>query len=681
MLARREAEYERLARVLEERCPEEAERMRRLVALNPTNEAKVIRLLRERIKLQGKDPNNLPAYPMPANLPQGQLQCGHLYDGTQEGKPFSFSPEHFIGNLGIYGRTGIGKSLLAIMLATEAIALEIPTWVLNFSGEYLPLIRRFGPGVLLVVEASCAPLFNLLEPPPGIKPTAWIGHIKVLFRDTCWLRDGSLNLLGEAVLKLYERAGVLGEHNSGTYPTIIDLRRYLAELKFGARTRHAGFLESLLNRLDNLITFLGETLTARHSVNPHVLLNRSIVFQLAGLTETILDFFVNFLLMWVSVARQTGTNLPRLWNFFLIEEAHYTFSLRKLLRADLGEPFALSSLRTVRHAAVMLGLIDQVPGDLPNVVLANQATVICFQLTSGRCQNTIAQRMSLNGDQVEELARLPQGVAVVHYPGCGDPFLIKLPEMEHAPVPSNLEVEERISQSMQVLGAEPAQHVRLVIQREDEESREELVGNPRRVMIDICQQAGQIEERCERLGLSRGEEHAARRILERLGMIRLEGLVGNRRAIHAPTQKGASWAHRSRVRLLSTHGSRCHYYIVHKTVRELGKALPILKLHFGGTFNGTNTDAYGLYPSGDALVIQASYSRHHEHEAKALVRLCRSEMVNQVLMIANNKTILDGLTKAVRNEYGGDLPAKAMFLNFEDTLRSGYDWTWIAEHD
>ena len=68
------------------------------------------------------------------------------------------------------------------------------------------------------------------------------------------------------------------------------------------------------------------------------------------------------------------------------------------------------------------------------------------------------------------------------------------------------------------------------------------------------------------LEFSRGEDLAARRILERDGLIRLEGTVGNRRAIHGPTQKGIAWAQKHEVAVPSFHGGRCHYHITHKTV-------------------------------------------------------------------------------------------------------------------
>lgn len=129
---------------------------------------------------------------------------------------------------------------------------------------------------------------------------------------------------------------------------------------------------------------------------------------------------------------RTGINQD-LRHVTLLEEAHH------LLRATSGAQSmesanlrgmsveiltnAIAEMRTYGEGFI---IADQTPSIMSEAVISNTGSKIIFRLPNIKDRTPVSEAVSLNASQIEEIARLNTGVAVVHQSGWLDPVLCKI---------------------------------------------------------------------------------------------------------------------------------------------------------------------------------------------------------------------------------------------------------------
>lgn len=254
---------------------------------------------------------------------------------------------------------GTGKTYLAMHLAKQAIQKGLNVWIFDIEDEYSRLSSALPAGTLVGLEAEQLRL-NLFQPPgEWISPAKWLDELSLLLRGGTFLRDGSLNIFRMGMAKLLERKGITTGRTD--WPSLLEVIEYFQGLSFGPKSRSAGFIESLLNRLVTLAIIFDQTAQVTNSDMLSSLSQRSVIFRLHGLTGIPLQFLVSFLLLWLARFREGVSNDKP--HVVIIEEAHMLASEKT--RQDIGESVLCRMFRTARKRGIALILCDQVPSELP----------------------------------------------------------------------------------------------------------------------------------------------------------------------------------------------------------------------------------------------------------------------------------------------------------------------------
>lgn len=337
------------------------------------------RILRKLAREKGISLADPPVYTAPEELPQEGRLLGNVQQGDRSVAEYRYPITELSGHLGIFGLTGTGKSMLTGHLCEGWIESSIITLIFAPSNEYLSLLDRFSSELLAVIRARDFPL-NPFQNPEGscYSDLEWLSGTVSVLRQTTYMRDGSCNLLLKIVGDMYRERGVFD--GSKDYPSLKEVFDALITKKFSTQSRHAGFLETAVNRIQwTLQSF--PNLNARKSLVPAQVLKRSLIIRMDDLSPEESEVFVNLFLHWLNSKRmkalRSATDLV-----LVLEEAHQFLSQRRMSRYDLGEPLILQQLRTARKFGTGIVVVDQVPSELPSAVLGNLGTRIILRLTN-----------------------------------------------------------------------------------------------------------------------------------------------------------------------------------------------------------------------------------------------------------------------------------------------------------
>jgi len=378
---------------------------------------------------------------------KGDIEIGRVVRGPALGGPFRL-PFLLVGEHQLWtGHSGSGKSF-GIMSEILHLIGTVPVWIFDTEDEYKNLAQFFPAEDLLVVDYKDLRR-NIFEPPPGFHPLEWQGRVKNIWRESFFLRDGSVNLLGDILHELYLSKGILD--GSTNYVTLNEFYRKLSSLRFRVNSRNAGYWETLVNRTLNLLNFMGQTYNCVRGHDLEFLLSKSVIFRLRGLSDDLFAFFANDMLTYVLASREPLLNCE-LRNVFVFDEGHRLFSPLRADRYDLGEPIAFQAVRTIRKRGVGLIIGDQVPHLLPQAIRANLGTRVILRLVDGNSLRAIGDSLSLTPEQRGYILELPKRQAIVQYSGYPKPFLIELPELGLTEPIGERAVEERGRQISSVPG-------------------------------------------------------------------------------------------------------------------------------------------------------------------------------------------------------------------------------------
>lgn len=192
------------------------------------------------------------------------------------------------------GASGAGKSSAIKAAVPQLIHLGVKSVIFDSQHEYDDLLEVVPPGELLVIDALRDDKDNPFAPPRGVPVPFWIARSRESFREL-FLRDGSVNLIGDILPNLYAR---------GRYPTMKGLSETLHHTQFKTGTRSAQYLESLINRVDGLLQGMGPTLDCEEGFDISEVLKRSVVYQIGDLSQDHRIFYVNLKVARVAAFRR-----------------------------------------------------------------------------------------------------------------------------------------------------------------------------------------------------------------------------------------------------------------------------------------------------------------------------------------------------------------------------------------
>ena len=371
-----------------------------------------------------------PFPPDPASA-DGSYNLGTIMFAGRAIGSFGLREDEWIQHVGVFGRSGAGKTNAGYLILRELVRHGKPFLVFDWKRNYRDLIAMpdFEDVEVYTIGRRIAPLsFNPLIPPPGTPPKTWLKKIIEVIAHAYMLGNGVLYLLQQSVDAVYERFGVYSE-KCQSYPTFRDILKELRD--YPGKGREAGWLSSALRALSALCFGDMEQAVAGHD-NQHLeqLLERRVVLELDALAQSDKIFFIQALLLWIHHKRMAEGFREHFKHAILIEEAHHVLSGER--RSLIGGQSVMEiTFREIREFGEAIVILDQHPSQISLPALGNTYTTICMNLKHSQDVNAMAQCMLLGAGEKDILGALKVGQAVVKLQGrVARPFLIAIPEFE-----------------------------------------------------------------------------------------------------------------------------------------------------------------------------------------------------------------------------------------------------------
>jgi len=340
---------------------------------------------------------------------------------------FGLREDEWIQHVGVFGRSGAGKTNVGFLILKLLVDTEHPVLVFDWKRSYRDMLLESKDIEVYTIGRNIAPFtFNPLRPPKGSNPRSWLKKLIEVIAHAYLLGNGVMYLLQQAMDAVYEEAGVYSGKTVAQYPTFRDV---LAKAKsHDARGREAGWLSSTLRALASLCFGDMDTLVnTGENQNLEDLLSKTVVLELDALTQQDKIFFIEALLLWIHHRRMIEKKRETFKHAILIEEAHHIFSGER--RSLVGGQSVMEiTFREIREFGESLIILDQHPSQISLPALGNTYCTIAMNQKHRSDINALSQCMLLDKDK-DLLGQLKVGQAIVKLQGrIARPFQIEIPE-------------------------------------------------------------------------------------------------------------------------------------------------------------------------------------------------------------------------------------------------------------
>ena len=635
-------------------------------------------VLKRRCTQKGFDPDDPPVFWPVRELPPGTISLGRVIHGSTLGPAFTVPESVITQHLGLFGHNGTGKSFLAMDLALQAMRAGLKVWIFDIEDEYSRLVSALPEGTLLSVEPQQLRL-NIFQPPgPWILPSSWFDELNLLLRGATFLRDGSLNVFHLGMGRLLERKAAATEGSD--WPSFAEVVEYFRGLGFGPKSRTAGFLESLLNRLVTLSETFGQTARVADSEMLGCLSQRSVIFRLHGLTGIPLQFLASFLLLWLARFREGASDSAP--HIVIIEEAHMLASEKA--RQDIGENVLCRMFRTARKRGIALVLCDQVPSQLPPAILGNLACRIVMRIINSQCIWSVQNSMGLDRKQAEAIAAMEPRQAVAQYTLYPYPFMIKVPEITLPQRPQETELTQQAERLLTKVSWKESSGAgeRTAASSAKILAPDDLGGDVLLVMVRICQEPAEpIEQRCRALQMDRAREFRARAELDGRGLInQVKQTIGGKIKFFEPTGKGLEWAQKRNIRVKKFKSGIVHEYLLCQVERRIGLIGPKWRLQRNSSVardQGLQPDLLVLCPDDKRIIVEICCS-NLDYDAKNILIESQIPEIDKVVAIAPDKRTTKSLEQVLSGNCADADTAwqeSITTLDAPQCLADDFDWS------
>ena len=390
-----------------------------------------LELLQTKHLLQTLDDASHPLIPPSQELAKGEYEIAPIIYGNKHMGILGLREDEWIQHVGIFGRTGAGKTNLGFLILEQLVKKGKPVLIFDWKRNYRDLLDKplFKDVEVYTIGRNISPFtFNPLIPPPGTNPKTWLKKLNEVIAHAYLLGNGVLYLLQQTLDQVYEEAGVY-DGTVQKWPTIQDVLVKAQQLN--ARGREAGWLSSTLRALASLcFGDMGELVNRQHTSRPADLLDKTVILELDALTQQDKVFFIEALLLWIHHWRMQESDREKLKHAILIEEAHHVLSGER--RSLVGGQSVMEiTFREIREFGESLILLDQHPSQISLPALGNTYCTFCLNLKHSKDVNAMSQAMLLDGKEKDILGTLEVGQAVVKLQGrIPQPFMIQIPEFD-----------------------------------------------------------------------------------------------------------------------------------------------------------------------------------------------------------------------------------------------------------
>lgn len=347
----------------------------------------------------------------------------------------------------VTGSTGCGKSETVYKLINEACSTGAKFLVIEpAKGEYKNVFGK------VAVYGTNPKITRLLRVNPFRFPTGENGihvleHIDRLVEifNVCWPMYAAMPaVLKKAVLACYNNCGwdlvnSYNRYSTELFPTFADLQQELVqainESAYSEEVK-SNYIGSLVTRVESLTNGINGEIFASFDLSDEVLFDENAIVDLSrvGSLET-KSLIMGILIMRLSEYRMSTAKEANsgLRHITVLEEAHNILKRTSTEQSMEGSNVAGKSVEMITNAIAEMRtygegfvIVDQSPTSVAPAAIKNTNTKIVMRLPDGDDRRITGKAASMKDNQIDEIAKLPTGVAVVYQNDWVAPVLCKI---------------------------------------------------------------------------------------------------------------------------------------------------------------------------------------------------------------------------------------------------------------
>lgn len=364
--------------------------------------------------------------------PEDRMTIGRIFDlGHPTDKVVELNNRSLNMHTFITGSTGSGKSNAVYQMLSELRQDKIPFLVVEpAKGEYKDVFGNLPDVNVYSTNPNIAPLINL-NPfmfPDSIHVLEHVDGLVEIF-SVCWpMYDAMPAFFKDAILKSYEVIGWdLGsstfEGDELEYPDFEVLTEQLDELI--GNSEYASDIKSnyrgaLLTRVKSLTVGLNKYIFTNEQTSYEKLFDQNCILDISRVKSTETKALIMGLMVYIlneyRMDQKKGNN-SGLRHITVLEEAHNLLKNTTNTSSELvGKSVEMltNTIAEIRTYGEGFIIVDQSPSSVDIAAIKNTNTKIVLRTPEAHDREAVGRSIGLTNDQVEEIAKLPSGVAVVY---------------------------------------------------------------------------------------------------------------------------------------------------------------------------------------------------------------------------------------------------------------------------
>lgn len=373
--------------------------------------------------------------------PEERLSLGRVLDlGMVREKPVELSNDSLNMHTFITGSTGSGKSNTVYQMLYELSMDDIPFLVIEpAKGEYKDVFGSWPSVNVYSTNPKDAELIHLnpFQFPDSVHVLEHIDGLTELF-SACWpMYDAMPAFFKSAILSAYEKTGWdLGSSTfEGRTPAYPDFEILAEELDHLISTSEysseiqSNYRGALLTRVRSLSTGLNRFIFTREQTPFEKLFDQNCILDISRVksteTKALIMGVIVYLLNEYRADQKSGSNRG-LRHITVLEEAHNLLKNTDSSSSELvskSVSMLTSTIAEIRTYGEGFIIVDQSPSAVDINAIKNTNTKIVLRTPEMHDRETVGKSMGLNEAQINEISKLPSGVAVVCQNDWANPVL------------------------------------------------------------------------------------------------------------------------------------------------------------------------------------------------------------------------------------------------------------------
>lgn len=364
--------------------------------------------------------------------PEDRMTLGKVFDlGQITNKVVELDNKSLNMHTFITGSTGSGKSNTVYQMLTELHQDKIPFLVIEpAKGEYKDVFGNWEDVNVFSTNPNVAPLINInpFKFPESIHVLEHVDGLVEIF-SVCWpMYDAMPAFFKDAILKSYEEVGWdLGsstfDGDEVEYPdfeVLVEQLNNLIEASDYASDIKSNYRGALVTRVKSLTVGLNKFIFTTEQTPYEQLFDENCILDISRVKSNETKALLMGLMVYIlNEYRMDGKkeNNSGLKHITVLEEAH---NLLKNTSGEVSELVGKSvemltqTIAEIRTYGEGFIIVDQSPSSVDIAAIKNTNTKIVLRTPEANDRNAVGRSMGLTENQVNEIAKLPSGVAVVY---------------------------------------------------------------------------------------------------------------------------------------------------------------------------------------------------------------------------------------------------------------------------